>query len=285
MRKALGELDAAERLFTQVLDAYEALGETAGIEYQLVAIDAARGRFEDAQARLAKIEPAFESGMLRAHRIGLRSLQVDVRLGLGAPDQALALADDGIADLADYPDEDLAWKLNWKRARSLAALDRPDDALAAYAEAAAIVDSLRKAPLGYRLDSTYLEPKLPLFDAAIDLAEARRAGPACARFIELVKARALSSALSIPVARRGERSERELEFDRVTQRLDALEFQGYRGSATADVHRERGELLARRIALLEEIRLRDPRWRGLSEPSPFDPERLAGSSRSATRRR
>jgi CHAT domain-containing protein len=275
VRKALGELDAAERLFTQVLGAYRALGETAGIEYQLVAIDADRGRFEDAQARLTKIEPAFEGGMLRARRIGLRSLQADVRLGFGAPEQALALTDDGIADLAEFPDDDLAWKLNWKRARSLAALERPDDALAAYEQAAAIVDSLRKAPLGYRLDSTYLESKLPLFDAAIDLAEARGAGAACARFVELVKARALSSALSIPAAQRGDRTELELEFDRVTRRLDALEFQGYRGSTTADMHRERGELLQRRIALMEQIRLRDPRWRGLTESAPFDPSALS----------
>jgi tetratricopeptide (TPR) repeat protein len=276
VRKAMGDLDAAERLFSSVHADYASLDEAGpGIEYQLAAIDVARERYEQARARVARIEPAFGGGLLRARRIGLRSLQADVELGLGRPQQALALADDGIADLGDFPDDDVAWKLHWKRGRALAALDRPGEALAAFGQAAATVDSLRKAPLGYRLDSTYLESKLPLFDAAIDLAEAQRAGPECAGFIELVKARALSSALSIPAAQRGGRTELELEFDRVTQRLDALEFQGYRGGTSAEMHRERGELLARRIALLEQIRLRDPRWRGLSEPAPFDPAALA----------
>lgn len=276
VRKAAGDLDQAERLFSSVLDEYASLGPSGpGIEYQLAAIDVARERYAEARARLETIEPQFAGGLLRPRRPGLRSLQADVELGLGRPRRALALADDGIADLAEFPDYDLAWRLQWRRGRSLVALSRPDEALGAYEEAALVVDSLRKAPLGYRLDSTYLESKLPLFDAAVDLAEARRAGPACARFIELVKARALSSALSIPAPQRLVRTELEQQFDRVTQRLDALEYQAYQGTATADLHRQRADLLAQRVALMEQIRLRDPRWRGLSEPAPFDPHTLA----------
>ena len=160
----------------------------------------------------------------------------------------------------------------------MAALERPEEALAAYGEAAAVVDSLRKSPLGYRLDSMYLRSKLPLFDAAIDLAAEQGDGPAAARFIELVKSRALSSALSIRPQARGERSELELEFDEITQRLDALEFQGYRGDvAGPEAYQQRVELLARRLELLEELRLRDPRWRGLTEPLPFDPQQVAAA--------
>ena len=68
----------------------------------------------------------------------------------------MVFADEGIADLALYPDDDISWKLRWRRGRALAALGQADAALAAYDDAAAIVDSLRKAPLGYRLDSTAL---------------------------------------------------------------------------------------------------------------------------------
>lgn len=279
VHRALGELDEAERLFRSVLSAYGSLGTSgaAAIEYHLAAIEIERELFEAGRSRLARIEPEFASGILRPRRTGLRCLQADAALGLREPEQALALADDGIADLDRFPDDDLAWKLQWRRGRSLAALARADDALAAYGEAATFADSLRKSPLGYRLDSTYLKSKLPLFDAAIDLAAERGDGTACARFIELVKARALSSALSVPSQARGQRSEPELEFDRVTRHLDSLEYQGYSGVVpTADVQRERVDLLARRFELLEQIRLRDPRWRGLSEPVPFDPELVAG---------
>lgn len=277
--KALGDLDEAERLFKSVQSDYASLGASGvAIEYQLAAIDAARRNYQVAQARLAQIEPEFTSGLLRSRRGGLRSLQADVALGLSQTQLALALAADGIADLEQFPDDDLKWKLHWRRGRALVALARPDAAISAYGEAAAAIDSLRKAPLGYRLDSTYLRSKLPLFNAAIDLSVERRDGPAAARFIELVKARALSSALSIRPQARTQRSDVELEFDAVTQRLDALEFQGYRGTAAgAEIHEQRSKLLSRRFELIEQLRLRDPRWRGLSEPLAFEPAGIAAA--------
>ena len=277
VRKAVGELDEAARLFETVLSDYASLGAASAIEYQLAAIEAARGDYAAAQARLVRIEPDFREGsFLRMRLNGLRSLQAEVALGLDEPQQALVFADEGIADLALYPDDDISWKLRWRRGRALAALGQADAALAAYDDAAAIVDSLRKAPLGYRLDSTALRSKLPLFDSAIDLAAEQRDGPAAARFVELVKARALSSVLSVPPPDRSERSELEQEFDAVTQRLDALEFQGYRGTpASVELHDQRTSLLSRRLELIEQLRLRDPRWRGLSESLPFEPEQVA----------
>jgi CHAT domain-containing protein len=275
-RKALGELDEAARLWTSVLSGYAKIGPAGpGIEYQLAAVDAERGRYEEAQARIGKIEPDFASGLLRARRMGLRSLQAEVALGLGDPQSALEFAVDGIADLSQFPDDDLQWKLQWRRGRALATLSHPDEALDAYGSAARIVDSLRKAPLGYRLDSTYLESKLPLFDAAIDLAEEQGNGVACAQFIELIKSRALSSALSIPSPTRAARSTLEQQFDEVTRQLDALEYRSYSGAVGAEAHAARAELLTQRVSLMEQIRLRDPRWRGLTEPVPFDPLALA----------
>jgi tetratricopeptide (TPR) repeat protein len=280
VRKALGELDEAARLWKSVLPHYASLGPeaAASIEYQLAAVELGNGNHEAAWARLEQIEPLFVDGLLRPRRIGLRGLQADISLSLGQPMRALELADDGISELPTFPDDDVAWRLHWRRGRALAALERPEEALAAYSEAAAVVDSLRKSPLGYRLDSTYLRSKLPLFDAAIDLAAEQGDGSAAAGFIELVKARALSSALSIRPQARKERTELELEFDDVTRRLDALEFQGYRGDvAGPEAYQQRVELLARRLELIEEVRLRDPRWRGLSEPVPFDAQQVAAA--------
>ncbi len=274
VRKELGDLDEAARLFLTVLPEYERLGVRAAIDYQLVAIDLRRGRPEEARSRLRAIAPAFEQDRFRPRRAGLRILQADAELEASAPERALELAEDGVADLERFPDFDLAWKLHWRRARALQGLGRPDAALHAYGEAAEIVDSLRKVPLGYRLDSTYLGPKLPLFESAIDLAADRGDGQRCCRLIELVKARALAPVLSVPPERRATRSALETEFDHLTRRLDAIEYESYRGAATVQLRAEHDRLLARRRDVAEQIRLADPRWRSLSAPVPFDLERL-----------
>jgi CHAT domain-containing protein/tetratricopeptide (TPR) repeat protein len=278
VHKARGEYDLAADLWESVLPDYETLGDASAIEYQLAGIDRARGRFAEARERLKRIEPAFAIGLLSGKVAGLRLLESMVALGLNEPANALRLADEGIAELQNHGDDDLAWRLYWRKGQSLRAMDRSPEALAAYATAAAFVDSLRKSPLGYRLDSMALRAKLPLVEEAIVLAANRGDAASCLRFIEIIKARALSSALSVPAALRTRRSDLEVEFDRVTQRLDALEYQGYSGAAGgAKISEERTELLARRIELMEQIRLRDPRWRGLTAPPPFDPTNLAAA--------
>ena len=278
VRRALGEHDTAANLFQAVLQEYESIGAGPAIEYQLAAIDWERGRCREAGERLKRIEPAFSDGLLSGKVAGLRLLQANVALGLDQPANALQLADKGLAELETHPDDDLAWRLHWRRAQSLRAQGRAGDALAAYAKAAAFVDSLRKSPLGYRLDSTALSAKLPLMEEAIAFACDNNDALACLQFIELVKARALSSALSVPPAVRTSRSDLEIEFDRVTQLLDAIEYRGYSGTAnTAEVQQNRAALFARRIELVEQIRLRDPRWRGLTAAPPFDAKRLAAA--------
>jgi CHAT domain-containing protein len=201
-----------------------------------------------------------------------------VALGLNESEQALDLAEQGIAELETHPDDDLAWRLQWRKAEALRALNRMDDALASYTDAATAIDSLRKSPLGYRLDSTSLRNKLPLIEEAIAFAADTGHATDCLRFIELVKSRALASALSVPPSTRTSRTPSEIEFDDVTRELDALEYSGYSGALDgAIVRTERAALLARRVALMEQIRLRDPRWRGLSSPPPFDTARLTAT--------
>src|SRR5262249_41056025 len=227
---------------------------------------------------LQRLEPEFATGLLAGRVAGLRLLQSHVALGLNEPAHALDLAEEGIAELETHPDDDLAWRLKWRMAEALRALSRIDAALASYTDAAAAIDALRKSPLGYRLDSTSLRNKLPLIEDAIAFAADTGHATECLRFIELVKARALASALSVAASTRTSRAALEIEFDDVTRQLDALEYRGYSGALDgAIVRTERAELLARRIALMEQIRLRDPRWRGLTTPPPFDTARLTAT--------
>jgi CHAT domain-containing protein/tetratricopeptide (TPR) repeat protein len=269
-RKETGDLDEAERLFRSVLPRYRQLRVAEAIEYQLAAIDLQRGRHHQALATLQRIAPAFEHPPFRPRRAALRMLQADALLALGQPAVALEQVEDGRADQDRFPDLDLDWKLGWRRGRALAALGRQADALAAYVDAAGQVDMLRKAPLGYRLDSTYLDNKLTLFEGAVDLAARTGAAADGCRLIELVKARALATVLSIPADRRGAVDPLEHEFDRVTERLDALEYAMYAGNSGVEQRAERGRMLARRVELAEQIRVADPRWRSLSAPAAFD---------------
>jgi tetratricopeptide (TPR) repeat protein len=278
IRKARGEYDKAASLWESVLPYYASLGGAEAIEFQLAVVDRLRGQAGKARDRLARIEPAFSYGLFSGKVAGLRQMQSWAELDLGNASRALTLANQGLAALETNPDEDLAWRLYWRKAAALRALGRSAEAIAAYLDAAAKVDSLRKSPLGYRLDSTSLIIRLPLIEEGIALAAQERDGRSCLRLIETVKARALSSALSVPAAARTTRTGLEREFDAVTQRLDALEYSGLSGAmAGADATTQRQALLDRRLALMEQIRLRDPRWRGLTAPTPFDPDALAAA--------
>lgn len=187
--------------------------------------------------------------------------------------------------MTDAPDPDQEWKLQWRRGSALTSLGRQAEALNAYRAGAAAADNLRKAPLGYRLDSTFLRDKLPMFHAAIDLAVQLGDGPTAVRLIELIKARGLAATLSLPRASGMATSEEEARFDEISARIDGIDFECYRGSADTATLRRRSELLAERDALLERLRIRDPRWRTMTQPTPVDVEslvtRLAAGRRCA----
>jgi len=291
--RQLGRYEEAMRLLGQVRPFAASLGVLSGIDFQFAAIACARGEWDRAEALLAQIAPDFERPSFRYRRPALRLLQADARLGRDRPGDALERLDDGVHDLDTYPDLDLAWKLQWRRGRALAALGRPVDAQRAYHLGASAADDLRKAPLGYRLDTTYLRDKLPMFHAAIDLAVQRADAPAAVWFTELVKARALAATLSVPRAdgetsgtskSSGASTDEDL-FDAISSRLDALEFAAYAGAADTASLRQRAGLLAERDAIGERIRIRDPRWRTMTQPTPIDVEslaaRLGGSRRAA----
>lgn len=271
----LGRYDDAERLFRQARPLAVELGIPAGIDFHLAVIAVARGDTATAHRLLTDIAPAFEEGLIRPRRAALRQVQADLHLLLEEPEQALAAADDGLADQARYPDLDLAWKLQWRRGRAHAAAGDRGAAIDAFRAGMADADRLRMAPLGYRLDTTFVRDKLPMAAEAVDTALAAGDGPAVAWFVELVKSRALAATISLPRTPSADRSAQEARFDLLSQRIDALAFAQYSGTASADVLHERNALIAERDALLEQIRINDPRWRTMSEPAPVEIAQIA----------
>ena len=267
---------AAEPLFRRILGHYRGVRAGEAIEYHIAVALLRQQRLPEARALLTRIVPAFERGLMRPRRAALGLLQADLALADGAPKVALVHVDTGLADLDGYPDADLSWKLLLRRGRVLRDLGRASEALAAFDQAASHVDDLRKGSLGYRLDTTFLGDKLELFAEAIELACAQGDGQAAARFVELVKARALAATMSIPPPRRTGRGPDEIAFDDLSTRLDALAFQSYAGAATVQSVQERRALLVRRRDVIERLRIADPRWRAMSQPPPFDLDALLG---------
>jgi CHAT domain-containing protein len=194
--------------------------------------------------------------------------------GLGRTREALSLAQSACEELSRYRDPDSLWKAQWLRARTLAAVERTEEALSAFADAVTTIDGLRKASLGYRLDSTYLRDKLPVFEDAIAVTSARGDAERCCRMIEMVKSRALTATLSLPAAERRDQGEIEKKIDELSRRMDAAEYRGYAEGWTAELEQERTRLQAERAVLLERQRFSDPRWRSLSEPVSLDVSKL-----------
>lgn len=269
INRYLGNFEEAERQFREIMPRVPGPGQI-GIKFQLAAILIGDGRYEEGLQYLKELEPTFK-GLLRPKLGVLLSYKAEALLNLGQPNQALQYLDAAIQDLSNYRDPDPLWKTRWRRARALDDLGRPLDSLAAYAQAIDTINGLRKAPLGYRLDSTYLKDKLPVFEAAINLACTHKEAETCCRFAEMIKSRILTAALSIPASDQPESaSDLDRRADELSRQIDILEYMAYRDGWTEAVEQQRSSLLSERGSLMERIRFSDPRWRSLSEPIPFD---------------
>jgi CHAT domain-containing protein len=264
-----GNFAQAERHFRRVRPNLLGMAQPA-IDYQLAAILVARGQHQEGLALVEQLEPTFR-GLLRPKLGVLLRVKAEALLGLGRLDEALATVDDALADLGQYRDPDSLWRVQWLRARTLLVMGRPAAALNAYIETTGTINGLRKAPLGYRLDSTYLQEKMPVFEAAITLAcDLDQPETAC-RLMEMIKSRILTATLSSPPDdQASELGDLDLRVDQLSAQVDALEYQGYQQGWTAELEDSRDALLAERATLMEQIRFSDPRWRPLTEPVPFD---------------
>jgi CHAT domain-containing protein len=278
--KALAEWDEAERCFNQVLSDYQSLGTRESIVYQLAQIKIGRGQFRAALEQMQQIEHVFTEGAFRPKLGVLRKEQAKCLHALNEPREALRLIEESIADLTErHFDPDALWRCHWLKAQIHAAQGGKKLGLEALRSALETIMNLRRAPLGYRLDSTYLTDKKEFYSHAIEATLKAGSPLDCCRFIESIKSRTLSAVLSIPVTDNGENAGLEEQFNEVTQQLDVMEFQGYREGWNQNKLKHREELWKKRVDLLERIRISDPRWRNLSEPIEFKFEEiLAGLS-------
>jgi len=279
INKVLGNFDAAEHFFNRVLPKYVQMGAGPAIEYQLASIRIGQGRHDEALAEAERLEPIFQrEGLFRPKLAAILRVKAEALINLGDLSTALNMLRQGIEDLDSYYDPDLLWRLQSLEGEALQAAGRDGDALTAFERAAQTVNHLRKAPLGYRLDSAYLRDKGELFEKAIDLACECQDGDRCAQFMEMIKSRILTATMSIPVNRSGkqkQRTELEQKVNEMSLQLDTLEYQGYKEGNAQDLKEDRATLLSERGKLLEQIRFSDPRWRAMSEPIPFDLKKIS----------
>lgn len=266
--RALEEWDESERCFTQVLPEYQGLGSGEAIEYQLAQIKIGRGQFRQALEQTRGIEGVFAGGAYRQKLSALRLAQARCLHALGEKGEALRLVGEGIDDLTgSHFDPDVLWRCHWLRARIHADRGEKVPALESLRSALETIESLRRAPLGYRLDSTYLADKKEFYTHAVEATVKSDAPLDCCRFIESIKSRTLTAVLSIPPAGDGAGAGLGGQLDGVTRQLDVMEYQAYREGWNQQRRSRHRELLQERAGLLERIRISDPRWRNLSEPA------------------
>lgn len=278
INKSAGNLDEAERFFNIVLPEYRNMGVEQGVECHFVSILVSKGKNEEALSRIIKLEPHFrEHDLFRPKLAVLIKIKAEALFNLSKMEQALSCLEEGITDLVIYYDPNSLWKLLWLKARILEGMNN-EKALEFYSKAIDTVNGLRKAPLGYRLDSTYLKDKLPLFRAAIKFTCKIDSAKECCGFMEMIKSRTLTATLSItnPVPDEQDRMGNVgRKIDELTKKLDSLEYSGYKEGWKDEIKTERTSILLERSELMERIRFSDPRWRSLTEPVPLDLDRIA----------
>lgn len=263
--KANEQWELAEQCFIRVLPEYRSLGAGEAIEYQLAHVKLGQGSTEEALHQMLRLAPAFERGAFRAKRPAFQKFVAECLGKLGKPKSALPLVEESIEDLSGtHFDPDVLWRAQMLHASLKGQINDSVGALEAYRDALATVGELRRAPLGYRLDSTFLNDKKQLFSKAIAAAVAAEAGEDCCRFMDQIKSRTLTAVLSVPRTEHDEENVLGDRFDELARQLDALEYQSYR-DGWGDRRARHEALLSERRELLERIRISDPRWRTLSQ--------------------
>jgi CHAT domain-containing protein/tetratricopeptide (TPR) repeat protein len=276
--RALGEWDEAERCMNKVLPEYRKLGAGESIEYQLAMINVGRGQHREALEQLGRLGPVFETGAFRPKKGILQRAQAECLFALGEASDALRLLDESVEDLTQtHFDPDGLWHSQWCRARVLAAEGKRDLCLKSLEDTVETINSLRRAPLGFRLDSTFLEDKLEVFSTAVEETMKADDLKSCCVFMDSIKSRTLSAVLSIPASTNGPASGPESELEELTRQLDVMEYQAYREGWNTQRKTAHRDMLAKRANLLERIRISDPRWRTLTEPVELDFDGLLDS--------
>lgn len=152
---------------------------------------------------------------------------------------------------------------------------------AALSAGVAAVECMRLAPLGWRLDNLYLEPRMPVYRAAINQAVVDRDGPTALSRIEAVKSRGLTAVIG---AGRGVAPDADATLVREHAALDdaiaRLHAGILSGTAPSDSAPALQSKRRERAELSERLRHADPRWRALSMPDPTPPAAIAETVRT-----
>lgn len=269
--------DRAEVCFTKVLPDYTGLGVGEAIRYQFACLALGRGQFQKALEIVEEIEPAFESNAQFRPKLGaLLKVKAEAFLGLGQLKEALDVFEKGAADIESTAfDPDMLWRLYDGKARVLEQLNRTEDALAACIAAAEIVEGLRKASLGYRLDNCYLRDKMALFHRAIGLCVRLNDVQQAIQLTEAIKSRTLSAVLATG-RDRPESSALGKSFEDLSRQIDSLEYQGFHEGDSKKYRDQRQNLLLQRAEVLERLRFTDARWRTLTVSAPLNLASLQG---------
>jgi tetratricopeptide (TPR) repeat protein len=244
------------------------------VDFQLAMTDLREGNHEAALSGLRALVPQM-TGLL-APKLGVaQAYQVPALLALGDPAEAVRVAELGVANLRPTRDVESLWRAQHFHAQALAVQGRKREALQVYLASADSVARLRRAPLGRRLDSTYLAEKLPVFEEGMLLAGELQDGVAGCRLMEFVKARTLTAILTAPRPA-GATGQHPLErrVDALSSRLAALEFRSHSSGSSPEREAAVQMLLQERANLVERVRVEDPRWRAMTEPVPFHPQAL-----------
>ncbi|MEJ2284778.1 MAG: CHAT domain-containing protein [Desulfobacterales bacterium] len=269
--RALGEWNEAEQCMNEVLPEYRKLGSGEAIEYQLAQIKIGRGQVREGLELSRQIESKFYTGAFRPKLGVLQRLQAECLHTLGDTVEARRLVDESIADLTEsHFDPDALWRSQWLRARICVDEGDTRQAVGYFKDTIDTINRLRRAPLGYRLDSTYLADKKPVFAEAIQSMLAMGAAMDCCRFMESLKSRTLTAVMSIAGSETAVDAGLDGQFEEITRQLDAMEYKAYMEGWSPDRRRAHRDLLQERADLLERIRISDPRWRTLSEPVQVD---------------
>lgn len=269
--KSESKWEEAQACFEKVLPHYISEGVGESIVYHLAGIMLGRGEYTAALQVVMAISNVFENGPFRAKRPVLYKLMAQCLHGLKRLPEALQLLRNAVEDLkSNHYDPDALWRTQYLLGNVLADTGDTKNALTAYHDAITTVSFLRRAPLGYRLDSTFLKDKMELYSNSISLAVDNGLAVDCCAFMDSVKSRTLRAVLSIPGKTTGVTEDVDKQFDELSREIDAIEFATYRDGATLDKEERKNNLLEIRANLLERARISDTRWRRLSEPPQFD---------------
>lgn len=227
------------------------------------------GRPAEALERLAgTVGPMLRSTRSR-HSVGkVLTLISEALLELGEPEAALEWSHQASRAAALVGDAFVRWRVWHGHARQLAAAGCRHEALRVWRAAAQAADTLRRAPLGHRFDSTLLQERLPLYEEAIATAADLNEPLVALDFMERVKSRTLLVTLSAEAPPASE-TEAARALRRLGERLDAVGHAVRAGGWTPELRVRADQLEVERAELLARAKREDPRLRTLAEaPAP-----------------